>query len=52
MLKGKRTYFAIGAIVLTVAASSLGDVKILTPEVTTALVALFGALAAYFRSQV
>ena len=50
-LKGNRTYFAIGAIILTVIASSIGDIKILTPEVTSAIVSLLGALAVYFRSK-
>ena len=49
-LKGNRTYLSIAAIILTVLASSLGDVKMLTPEVTSGIVTLLGALAAYFRS--
>jgi len=49
--KGYRTYMAIGAIIATIAASSLGEITILSPEVTNSIVVLLGALAAYFRSK-
>ncbi len=51
MLKGKRTYISLALVVCTVAASVLPGQKVLTPDITAALVALFTALAAYFRSQ-
>jgi hypothetical protein len=50
LLKGKKTYIALGAIVMTVAASVLPNQTILTPDVTAAIVALLAALAAYLRS--
>ena len=50
-LEGYRTYISIAGIFCTVLASVLEGGNILTPEVTAALVALFSALAVFFRSQ-
>jgi len=50
LLPGKKTYITIVVLVLTVLASVLPGQKILTPEITAAIVTLLGALAVYFRS--
>ena len=52
-IKGKRTYGAIAAIVITGALGivQVGGVAIFSPEVVAALVTILGAGAAYFRRQ-
>jgi hypothetical protein len=53
MLKGKRTYLTILAIVITGALGVIesSGVAILTPEITAGVVTLLGAFAVYFRSK-
>lgn len=51
-LTGRRTYLAIIGLVATELLALYGDkIVVLSPGVTTAIVALFGALALYFRGQ-
>jgi len=48
--KGRRTYITIAAIVLVAVAGAVESGPVfLSPEVTTATIAVLGALAAYFR---